>query len=268
MNDQNVRFGPPPDDDAVPGEALPPDLDALGRRLLADGAAWQRALPDPVRVAERIRAIPLAAARDSDASDERASRMSTPVSLPPDPSHNTPRPDQRSPRPRRLRGLVAALAAALIVVLLAIVLAQLAGRHGTTPANQPTQSPALPTPTQPVATTPPTATSTPVPTGTWTTVQAFTGSGNYTSAPIQITSPWRLIWQCNLSMGNAGPYPLVVTVTPSSGSGGGQQAINTTCKTGNTQGTGAQYTSPTGSVRLNITSAADGEWDVRVQVLR
>jgi hypothetical protein len=251
----------------MPGEALPPDLDALARRLLADGAAWQRALPDPVGVAERIRAIPLAAARDSHDSHERASRMSTPASLPPDPSHNTPRPDQHSPRPRWLRGLVAALAAALIVVLLAIVLAQLAGRHGTTPAGQPTPTtPATATATQPVPTATPSPS--PIPPGSWTTVQAFTGSGDYTSAPIQITSPWRLVWQCNLSMGNAGPYPLVVTVVPSSGSGGGQQALNTTCQTGNTHGTGAQYTSPTGSVRLNITSAADGEWDVRVQVVR
>jgi len=38
--------------------ALLPEIDALAARLTADGAVWQSRLPDPARVAERIRAIP------------------------------------------------------------------------------------------------------------------------------------------------------------------------------------------------------------------
>jgi hypothetical protein len=38
--------------------SLPPELEALAGRLAADGALWQSRLPDPERVAERIRAIP------------------------------------------------------------------------------------------------------------------------------------------------------------------------------------------------------------------
>ncbi len=35
-----------------------PEFEALAARLTADGAVWQSRLPDPTRVAERIRAIP------------------------------------------------------------------------------------------------------------------------------------------------------------------------------------------------------------------
>ena len=120
------------------------------------------------------------------------------------------------------------------------------------------------TPTQPAPTTTPTT----APTGTWTTIQGWTGSGNFQSARFQVTSPWRLVWQCNLSMGNPGPYPLKVEVLPSAGSGGTLGVINTVCKSGNTSGTSAEQTTPTGLVYLNVSSAADGEWDVRVQVQR
>jgi hypothetical protein len=38
--------------------SLPPELEALAGRLAVDGALWQSRLPDPERIAERIRAIP------------------------------------------------------------------------------------------------------------------------------------------------------------------------------------------------------------------
>jgi photosystem II stability/assembly factor-like uncharacterized protein len=38
--------------------SLPPELEVLAGRLAVDGALWQSRLPDPERVAERIRAIP------------------------------------------------------------------------------------------------------------------------------------------------------------------------------------------------------------------
>jgi hypothetical protein len=59
-----------------------------------------------------------------------------------------------------------------------------------------------------------------------------------------------------------------VDVLPNAGSGGNLGVINTVCTTGSTSGTSAEQTTPTGSVYLQVSSAADGEWDVRVQVLR
>jgi hypothetical protein len=156
--------------------------------------------------------------------------------------------------------------AGVVTLLGLLVLGMSACGAGGSGAGSPTISTtAVPvTPTQPA----PTATPTTAPTGTWTTIQAFTGSGNYQSARFQVTSPWRLVWQCNLSMGNPGPYPLTVDVVPSAGSGSNVGVINTVCKTGNTSGTSAEQTTPTGLVYLNVSSTADGEWDVRVQVLR
>lgn len=263
MDEPNSRYRRDEHETAEPDTALPPELDALAQRLSADGTDWQRHLADPIRVADRIRAIPLTTPR---ILDESRSHMSTQVSLPPETGPRTQQAGGRPPRLGPQRGLLATLAAVLIVGLLAVVLVQFAQQHGTStgPVGQPTQTQTLPTQTQPA----PTATATPPPTGTWTAIQAFTGSGNYRSASFQVTSPWRLVWQCNLSMGNSGPYPLTVDVLPRSGSGANFGVINTVCKTGNTRGTSAEQSTPTGPVYLQISSAADGEWDVRVQVLR
>jgi hypothetical protein len=265
MDEPNSRYGRDEHEAAKPDAALPPELEVLAQRLSADGAYWQRRLPDTTGVADRIRAIPLTTPR---IQDERRALMSTQVGLPPETGPRTQQTGGRPPRLGPQRGLLATLAAVLIVGLIAVVLVQFVQQHGTStgPVGQPTQTQTqpLPTQTQPA----PTATATPSPTGTWTSIQAFTGSGNYRSASFQVTSPWRLVWQCNLSMGNAGPYPLKVDVLPSSGSGGNLGVINTVCKTGNTRGTSAEQTTPTGLVYLRISSAADGEWDVRVQMLR
>lgn len=268
MGEPNSRYGGHGHQPMEPDATLPPELDALAQRLNADGAVWQSRLPDPSRVAERIRAIPLTTPRTL---DERGSLMTTQVSPPPEHGQRTRRPDGRPPRLGPQRGLLAALAAVLIVGFFAVVLVQLVHQRGTStsPIGQPTQTQTQPTPTL-APTAIPTASPTPSPTpaGTWTTVQGFTGSGNYKTASFQVTSPWRLVWQCNLSMGNPGPYPLQVAVSPSAGSGGTTGVIDTTCKTGNTRGTSAEQTAPTGLVYLSVTSAADGEWDLRVQVLR
>jgi hypothetical protein len=185
--------------------------------------------------------------------------MSTQVNAHPERGQRTQRTGGRPPRLAPSRGLLAALAAVLTVGFFAAVLAHVAQQRGnsTGPVGQPTQTQLVPT-----------ATPTTAPTGTWTTIQAFTGSGNYTSARFQVTSPWRLVWQCNLSMGNPGPYPLKMDMLPSAGSGGNIGVINTVCKAGNTSGTSAEQAAPMDLVYVNVSSAADGEWDVRVQVLR
>lgn len=268
MDDPNSRHDQPEREAEALDRGLPPELVALARRLSTDSAAWQRRLPDASSVAERIRAIP---ATTPHSRNERGTSMPAPVILPQEHGHGAQTTPVRPPHPRLPRGLLAALAAALIVGLLALLFAL---QHGvfTTPAGHPTPLLSAPTwtPIAPTATatSAPTVTATTPPTGTWTAIQAYTGSGNYKSASFQVTSPWRVVWQCNRSMGNPGPYPLVVSVSPSGGSGSATQAIDTTCTAGNTSGTSAQETSPSGSVFLSISSAADGEWDVRVQVLR
>jgi len=229
-------------------------------------AYWQRRLPDPSRVADRIRAIPLTPPRTL---AESGSRMSMHVTFPPLlPEHGQrmQRTDGQPPRLGPQRGLLAALAAVHgvgIGLLVPVLLLASCGVAGSPPvAGTP---PGAPTSTVTVTVT---AAPTQTPAQTWTTIQAFTAGGNYRSASFQVTSPWRLVWQCNLSMGNPGPYPLQVDVLPSAGPGGTSGVINTVCKTGNTSGTTAQQSTPTGLVYLSVSSAAGGEWDVRVQVLR
>jgi hypothetical protein len=103
---------------------------------------------------------------------------------------------------------------------------------------------------------------------TWTTIQSFVAGGNYKSASFQVTSPWRLLWQCNLSMSNLSSFPLKVDVLPNTGPGGALGVINTVCKDGNTSGTSAEESTPTGLGYLSVSSPATSEWDVMVQVLR
>jgi hypothetical protein len=229
-----------------PDEAFPPELQALAQRLSADGALWQSRLPDPAAVAERIRNIPTTFSRTL---PERGFPMSTQVNRPPAIHWRPPTTGNRPPRRGPGRGILAGLAAVLVVALLAVLLVLLAARGASTgPIGQPT----------------PTAT----PPQVWTTIQAFTGSGTYTSPSFQVTSPWRLVWQCNVTTGNPGPYPLQVGLLSTADSGGASEVVNTNCETGNTSGTSAEATTPTGQVYLNVSSAADGEWDVRVQVPR
>jgi hypothetical protein len=157
---------------------------------------------------------------------------------------------------RHLRG---GLAVGIGLILTVLLLASCGGTGTTTTASStPTVAPTLTV----------TAAPTETPVQMWTTIEAITYGGNYKSASFQVTSPWRLVWQCNLSMGDPGPYPLVVAVLLSAGPGGNYGVLNTVCKTGNTRGTTAEQSSPTGLVYLSVSSSATGEWDVEVQVLR
>jgi|GEM_PF-1198803 hypothetical protein len=125
-----------------------PEFEALAARLTADGAVWQSRLPDPTRVAERIRAIPgesLAFPRRAAEGDFPMSIETNDTNTPGSPrwlrtptSANPPRPP-RSGKPRgRWLGLIAAV---VVVALLALVLGLLArGRTGGSPAAQSTQT--------------------------------------------------------------------------------------------------------------------------------
>jgi Sporulation and spore germination len=138
--------------DAMPaGETFPPDLEALADRLRADGAFWHSGLPDPARVAARIRAIPLLAPQGEPQGDSPVSIQYTP---PPDYTEPTFPPARQLPphAPRRPRaGIFAPLAAVLVVALLVAVFVQVAQRGGnpTGPIAHPTLTPGHPTQTQP-----------------------------------------------------------------------------------------------------------------------
>lgn len=268
MNDEpNSHDGHIGPDSVAFDDLFPPELQALAQRLRTDGSLWLTQLPDPMAVAERIRAIPTAHPRPLSESEHT---LSTEINVPLERGTRSQRTDGQPPRPGPRRGLLAVLAAALIVALLTVVFVTLAQRGGTTtgPIGQPT-----PTQTQPAATSAttqpaPTATGTTPPTGTWTSIQSYTAGGNYTTSTFDVTSPWRIAWQCNRSMGNAGPYSIQVSASPASGPGGATQVLDVVCQAGNTSGTSAGITSPTGGVYLTVTSPGDSEWDLRIQVLR
>ena len=96
--------------------SLPPEIEALAARLAADGAAWQSRLPDPARVAERIRAIP----HDSASPRRTASEGDTLMFDDTDSLPERRRPALQHPsRPASLRqrlGGLAAVAAVLVLV--------------------------------------------------------------------------------------------------------------------------------------------------------
>lgn len=149
MSDEpNSLNGHGPGRDNAP---LSPDLEALARRLSADGAMWQQRLPDPSGVAARIRAIPLLApGGDDDEGDFPMSIQSPPI-------YGPPTTGGRPPRLGPQRGILAALAAVVVVALIAGVLIALAGRGTATgPISQPTATTSLPTATLPAPTATPT----------------------------------------------------------------------------------------------------------------
>jgi hypothetical protein len=261
-NSRDGHTGPGP---SAFDDPFPPELQALAQRLSADGSLWLSQLPDPVAVAERIRAIPATYPRPTSESE---STMSTEMHTPPERGAGTQQSNGRPPRTDPRRGLLAALAAAVIVALLAAVIVTLAQRGATGPIGQPTptqtQPGATPTVTQPASTPTPTT----PPTGAWTTIQGFTAGGSYTSPNFDVTNPWRISWQCNRNMGNPGPYTIHVTATPASGPSGPTPVLDVVCQAGNTSGASAEITTPTGSVYLTVTSPGDSEWDLRIQVLR
>jgi hypothetical protein len=104
--------------------ALPPEVEALVARVAADGAAWQSRLPDPRRVAERIRAIPRNSAslrytgaegddamfEDTDSAPEYSRPMARSMARPVRPSYRA--------RPASLVQRLGSLAAVVVVVAL------------------------------------------------------------------------------------------------------------------------------------------------------
>jgi hypothetical protein len=135
--------------------SLPLGLEALAARLVADGAVWQSRLPDAVRVAERIRAIPHDSLPSASEGDLPRFADTTGIS---GSSSTALRPSGRQPAASSRWGRLLGLAAAAVVVaLLATVLVQQANQRGRTTG--PVASP-VPSQTQPTATVVP-ATATP-----------------------------------------------------------------------------------------------------------
>jgi hypothetical protein len=124
----------------------PPKAEALAMRLAADGATYRNRVPDPARVAERMRAIPLLSPQAThEDSHETARTGDGRISVDTNrPSNEESSFTEWSPEPGlsrpwgRFLGLVAA---AVVVALLATVLAQLAAQRGATsgPAALPTR---------------------------------------------------------------------------------------------------------------------------------
>src|SRR5258708_26654423 len=120
--------------------ALLPEIDALAARLTADGAVWQSRLPDPARVAERIRAIPhdsLLAASEGDIPMFEGTDSA--------PEHRRPVLPPRSRPPSLLRrlGNLAAVAVVLALVgTMALIFNAVRTPNGGTTLPHPTSTPA------------------------------------------------------------------------------------------------------------------------------
>jgi hypothetical protein len=137
-------------------DTFPPELDALATRLTADGVGWQNRLPDAVRVADRIRAIP-AETPLADSVDDMTLPAGTSAT-----DWDVPPPQQRRrSSPGRWGRFLGLAAAVVIVALLATVFAQLAQRGGQTsgpvthpaPTHARSQTTAVPTSPASTATT-------------------------------------------------------------------------------------------------------------------
>jgi hypothetical protein len=100
--------------------ALPPEVAALVARVAADGAAWQSRLPDPRRVAERIRAIPRNSASLPRSASEGDVAMFEDTDSAPDYGRSMDRPARPSDpsRPASLVQRLGSLAGVAVVVVL------------------------------------------------------------------------------------------------------------------------------------------------------
>jgi hypothetical protein len=123
-NAHNHRQYPEGLEDLEAETALPPEVEALIARVAADGAAWQSHLPDPRRVAERIRAIPHSSASlrrtdsEGDVTMFEDSDSAPDYGRPMAPSMNRPAGPPYQPRPASLVGRLGRLAAVAVVVAL------------------------------------------------------------------------------------------------------------------------------------------------------
>ncbi len=120
--------------------ALLPEIDALAARLTADGAVWQSRLPDPARVAERIRAIP----HDSlFAASEGAIPMFEDTGSAPDYRRPVLPPYSRPPSLLRRLGNLAAVAVVLALVgTMALIFNAVRSPNGGSISPPPTSTPA------------------------------------------------------------------------------------------------------------------------------
>lgn len=145
----NANNKRPRHEESAPDVSLPSEFSDLAARLTADGADWQRRLPDTARVAERIRAIPRASLL---AASEGGAPMSADSSnRQPERNRRTLQNDdpRRTPsRPRSSRGAILGLIAAVVVVaLFATVVVALANQKGLGAPPAPTQTQPMPTAT-------------------------------------------------------------------------------------------------------------------------
>src|SRR5215469_13703309 len=128
-----------PEDLGTPAPPMPEEVDALARRLIADGDLWRSRLPDSARVIERIRAIPHETVFSASEGgfpmfedDGSASGNTRPV---------IPR---QPPRPASFLSRLGSLAAVAVVLALigtvAVVFYSARGGHTGPPASQPTST--------------------------------------------------------------------------------------------------------------------------------
>jgi hypothetical protein len=102
-----------PEDLQADGPPLPGEVDALARRLIADGDLWRSRLPDSTRVIERIRAIPHQTLLS-------ASEGGFPIFADDDSSSGNTRPvvPRQPPRPPSFVSRLGSLAAVAVVLAL------------------------------------------------------------------------------------------------------------------------------------------------------
>jgi hypothetical protein len=140
VNDEpNARNHARPDDEREDLQATPwlqQELEELAARLAADGATWQRRLPDAARVAERIRAIPNEPLPIATAGDDVMFTNTDPTPAPRGP---VTAPHARPSAPvQALRNIAAVAAVLALIGTMALVFYAIRSPHGGPPAAQPT----------------------------------------------------------------------------------------------------------------------------------
>lgn len=134
-----------------------------------------------------------------------------------------------------------------------VAIASQAGQSGTQPqATQAGNTPA--TGNTPAPTTAP---------ATWKTLKTFKGNGSKKTGVFSVPSDWRVAWTCKPGSFDGIDYNVIIDVYNSDGTIV-DQAVNTTCKKGNSSDVSEEHQS--GDVYLDITS--EGDWVITVQTLQ
>lgn len=137
-----------------------------------------------------------------------------------------------------------------------------AGSHSSSNTDSPATGVAT-TQQQSQSTQAPEATPTPTKALKWTVTQTFSGTGSKKTGVFTVSDNWAIAWACNPASYDI-PYNVIIEVYNADGSPLDLTAVETTCKTGNTQDTTHEPTG--GSVYLDITS--EGDWAITVQELK